>query len=104
MFMDEIYKCHPDIRNHPDYRFHYFYTDYPNESMYLLVFTSPSNLSNELTHELRGTLNSFKDVFGFIDAAVITSDDWYSRIQKDYDKLVDTIRGSKFSFVLTEIW
>jgi hypothetical protein len=102
--MEEIYKNYPDIKNHPDYRFYYLYTDYPVISEYLFIVVSQYELSNKLSKEINESIGLYKEMFGFTESSILSNDDINSKLQTQLNKLSDQIRGSKFSYVFYEVW
>lgn len=104
MFMGEIYKQYPALEKHPDYRFFYFYTDYPESSEYLFVVISDYLSNSPLAEKLNVSLNLYKDMFGFTESTIISEDDFNTQINKQLKKLQDQIRGSKFTSIYYEVW
>ena len=104
LYMEQIYKDFPILKSHPDYRFYYLYTNYPEQNEYLFVLTGTHQISNKLSEEINQSLHSYNDMFGFTSSSILTNDDMNNKIVKEFYKLTDTLRGSHFSVVLYEIW
>jgi hypothetical protein len=104
LFMEEIYKNYPDINNHPDYRFYYLYTDYPEISEYLFIVASQYELSNKLSTEINESIGLYKEMFGFTESSILSHDDINSGLKTQLNRLSDQIRGTKFSYVFYEVW
>jgi hypothetical protein len=104
LFVEEIYKNYPEVKNHPDYRFYYLYTDYPEASEYLFVIILQYQLFDKLSKDLNESLGLYKEMFGFTESSILGEDDINSKIQKQLNELSDKIRGTKFSLVFHEVW
>jgi len=104
LFVEEIYKNYPEVKNHPDYRFYYVYTDYPEVSEYLFVVISQYELSDKISKRLNESIGLYKEMFGFTESTILSEDDINSTIQKQLNELSDKIRGTKFSLVFHEVW
>ena len=104
LFVEEIYKNYPEVKNHPDYRFYYLYTDYPEASEYLFVIILLYQLFDKLSKDLNESLGLYKEMFGFTESSILGEDDINSKIQKQLNELSDKIRGTKFSLVFHEVW
>ena len=104
LFVEEIYKNYPEVKNHPDYRFYYLYTDYPEASEYLFVIILQYQLFDKLSKDLNESLGLYKEMFGFTESSILGEDDVNSKIQKQLNELSDKIRGTKFSLVFHEVW
>ena len=102
--MEEIYKQYPVLEKHPDYRFYYVYTDYPDHSEYLFVIITDYLSTAPIAEKLNQSLNLYKDMFGFTESTIMTEDDFNKHVHKYLIKLQDTIRGSKFSSIFYEVW
>ena len=104
LFVEEIYKNYPEVKNHPDYRFYYLYTDYPEASEYLFFVILQYQLFDKLSKDLNESLGLYKEMFGFTESSILGEDDINSKIQKQLNELSDKIRGTKFSLVFHEVW
>ena len=103
LFVEEIYKNYPEVKNHPDYRFYYLYTDYPEASEYLFVVIQ-YQLFGKLSKDLNESLGLYKEMFGFTESSILGEDDINSKIQKQLNELSDKIRGTKYTSVFYEVW
>ena len=81
LFVEEIYKNYPEVKNHPDYKFYYLYTDYPEASEYLFVVIQ-YQLFDKLSKDLNESLGLYKEMFGFTESTILGEDDINSKIQK----------------------
>ena len=104
LFMDRIYWEYPDVKNHPDYRFYYMYTDYPEISEYLFIVVPEHEISNKLSNDINKSIVLYKEMFGFTESTILSEQDINSNLQKQLNKLSDQIRGTKFSLVFYEVW
>lgn len=104
LFMEEIYKNYPNVKNHPDYNFYYLYTDYPEVSEYLFVVILRYELFDKLSKNINESIGLYKDLFGFTESSILSEDDINSKLQKQLNKLSGQIRGTKYTSVFYEVW
>ena len=103
LFMEEIYKLHPETENTENYRFYYLYTDYQMESEYLMVIVSQHAIERE-ARNVNHSLQMLSAMFGFRESTVMTEDDFQRSIETQLRELQNTIRGTKYTSVFYEVW
>ena len=104
ILMDLLYSEYPVIRNHPDYRIYYMFTDYPEVSEYVFVVTIQYLIHSEFSDKVNESLRTYKDMFSLTNCSILSEYDFEIIIKNELTQLQDKLRGSSFNIVFYEIW
>ena len=102
--MEMLYKDHPSIKNHPDYKIYYLFTDYPEISEYIFVVTIQYLIDSEFTDNVNNSLKNYKNLFSFTECSVINEFDFEIVLKQQLTSLQEKLRGTNFNITLYEVW
>jgi hypothetical protein len=98
-FLTEVYKKHPIMRRHPDYRMFYLYTNYPKLQESIIIMTNEDIPSDDLGDYL----STIANVIGF-EFHAMKWDIFDKEIREVFEKELQERRGGEFRLLFYEIW
>jgi hypothetical protein len=98
-FLREVYKKHPEMRRHPDYRIFYLYNDYPEIHESIIMMTNYDIPMDNMFEYIKTMAN----LLGF-ELLAMRWNIFDSEIRKKLETEFQDRRGSEYRLLFYEIW